>query len=643
MALVAFFAVWSLGLCLVIGLTFQLRLDTPSDAPFDNDVQMRNAQKLLLGSVATPPAFLPSPEDDILVVIHTTPMHFDRALAVAETWGGMVRTIFILPKICETEDSAGVEKVCFTLEHYSYLKIDVKFVSGIQHCYEYPPVRPWLRGLQMVKDYAFKWLLKCDDDVYVNIDRLRWFLKGMEQGPCKTVPCYFGSVGYGRKLEEHLLGLNGHPFVMGGPCVVMSRLALERVSPLLPSCMMEPAWRVHSDSQLGRCFLQLNISAGLPHLKVEILNQLFKQYYPTLRKLDGETIEPFAGTTVPRMLLPEDRYRFSLHTIKTREEMHLVHAQLRWNAKPVFSGKSNQDMNCAFHQAVAGSGIPLRGKYPLGAEVSNESEIEHWRKFPSCSIPPSTRNDFSVCMAYVISLNVTSKHVHRLQSILLPVVGQVIVWPAVDGSKQNYKKSRRTRGENGLKESFSAIFRHALSKQYQNILVLEEDALLRLDFEAWWQNASQSECLHNAHMDQDVPGAELFRDVPGVVLLGGTVYGNDVWSVIEEQVSVEELRGTDGVVGCFDAPPGLYGAFATLYNTRLLPIVLNWLETYDEPFDWIYGYLSAQGYSVKALAPFLAIMELNKTSTVADRTAITVKERLHLHRWDPSVYMQYAS
>lgn len=638
--LVGFLVFWLLGLWIVIGPSILMQLDGRTEVSKESASRGRVLYQQQLGTYETRP--LPSAVPSrILVLIHTTPVHISRALGVAETWGGGVRTIFVLPQVCQVEDPARMEMVHAVLKQYSYLNMDVRFLSGIEHCYEYPPVHPWLRSLQVVESYRFKWLLKCDDDVYVNVRRLLPFLDGLEETACKTAPCYFGSVGYGRKHELRLLGLNGHPFVMGGPCVVLSSSAYKGVRPLLSSCMVEPALRAHSDTQLGRCFLRANVSAGLPTLRVEALNQLFKQYYPTVRRLEGESIEPFAGTTVPRKLHSEDHSRLSLHTIKTREEMHLVHAQLQWRAKPLFAGGSQDDLNCAFHDAVEGSGIPLVGQYPHGSEVASGHEVEHWQKFPSCRIPPPIHNQFTVCMVYIISLNATSKHVNQLQVNLVPIFKHVTVWPAVDGREREYNNSKRTQGENGLKESYSAVFRHALAGKFQNILVLEEDALLRLDFGEWWKRAIVSDCLHNAHMDKDIVGTELLRNSPGIVLLGGTVYGNDVWSVIDEQVSTEELLGLDENVHCFDLPPGVYGAFAVLYNTRLLHAVLNWIETYDEPFDWIWGFLSAQGFSVKALAPFLAIMELNKESTVASRAGMTVPERQQLHRWNPSLYMQY--
>jgi len=314
-------------LCGACDASVALHAGVPRELAFQSGPAREDWIELRRQPLESPPASH-TEEDEILVLINTTPKHIDRALAVAETWGRNVRTIFVLPKVCEVEDSKGMERVRSIQKQYSYLDMKIVLAMEMQHCYEYPPVRPWLHALQIVQRYSFKWLLKCDDDVYVNVHLLRKFLQSKAVTTCRTLPCYFGAIGYGRKQEKHRIGLKGHPFVMGGPCVVMSSSGYRKVLPVLPSCMTKPAVRMHSDTQLGRCFLQVNLSAGLYPLKARKLQQLFKHYPPSFKKLSGKTMKPFAGTTVPQKLRRADRQRLSLHTIKTRKEMHLVHEQL---------------------------------------------------------------------------------------------------------------------------------------------------------------------------------------------------------------------------------------------------------------------------------------------------------------------------
>lgn len=266
--------------------------------------------------------------DEILVLINTTPLHIQRALGVFETWGSSARTLFVIPRVCDVEDVEGMGKVNAIFKNFPDKCMDLKLAIGIDHCYEYPPIYPWLRSLEMVAEYNFKWLVKCDDDVYVNVPRLRKFLRSKEK-TCQIVPCYFGSLGYGRRQERQLLGLNGTPFVMGGPCVVISSSAYQKVLPILPSCMVKPTGHMHADTQLGRCFLQVNISAGISSVQSKKLNQLFKHYQPVSSKLRGKTMKPYLSTTVPSILSRRDKQRISLHTIKTREEMHKIHLQFR--------------------------------------------------------------------------------------------------------------------------------------------------------------------------------------------------------------------------------------------------------------------------------------------------------------------------
>lgn len=568
---------------------------------------------------------------DIFVVVHSSPKNIPRMVGVAETWAKFINTAYVLPKVCEHQDPLTMKEASNFLVKYAYLKMDVRLLPGIPKCYEYPPINVWLHSLLMCKNEVFQWLLKCDDDVYLNVDRLRKFLKKIENTECQNVPCYFGALGVGRPFEKHLLGLNGKPFVMGGPCVVMSRSAFNKILPILPTCMTEPVERAHSDTLLGRCFQKVNITAGLSKLGKTELNDLFKQYYPLGGAPTGKESIPFSATTVPRLLDQKDHERISLHTLKTREEMHNVHAQLQYGVKPLFSKQKKNFRSCTYNALVANSGIGIRGRYPLGVDLHNIRWNKSERR-PLCVKYTIPLGRFTVQMVYIISLNAPNPHVLYLQRTLNSIFSSVTIWPAVDGKKKMYNGSSLSGGENGLKETFASLFLHALSKGFQNILVFEDDALLLQGFSHWWQKALRSNCLMEFCAQ---------KSIPSVVLLGTTIYGRHIWQAVEKQITKEQLTGKSGRVNCFDTPPWAYGAFAVLYNARLLPVTLNWLEQYDEPFDWIWNFLAVQGYPVKSLAPFLAIAELGKPSSIRDRSQTSRRTRLRRHRWNTSAYMKY--
>lgn len=570
--------------------------------------------------------------DSVRVVVHSTPKHMARMIGVAETWGGSAQTAYVLPKVCEDQDPIMMSKAREFLAKYSYLQMDVRLLPGIPLCYEYPPINVWLHSLLMFKDEVFKWLLKCDDDVYLNVRHLRKFLKKVENAECQNAPCYLGALGTGRPLEKHFLGLNGRPFVMGGPCVVISRAAYDKVLPILPTCMLEFVKRAHSDTMLGRCFQKAKVNVGLLQHSRRKLNRLFKQYYSREGPPSGEVNLPFSTTTVPRVLSPVDHKRVSLHTVKTREEMHNIHAQLHWDAKPLFAKHRNKLPRCTHNEAVANSGIGILGRYPLGVDIHGVAGQSTRDELVRCEKYTMPSAEIKVDMVYIISLNTTNTHVQTLQAYLVPLFTRVSVWPAVDGKKKRYNSSHLSAGENGVKESYASLFQDALSKDLRNILVFEEDALLKADFSHWWQRALLSDCIVHFHAQ---------KSVPSVVLLGTTIHSKHIWEAVEKQVNKEQLLGITGKVRCFDTPPWAYGAFAVLYDSRILSSILNWLEEYDEPFDWVWNFLAVQGFRVSSLAPFLVIAELDKPSSIKDRTTVSVRRRLRRHRWKTDAYMKY--
>lgn len=65
---------------------------------------------------------------------------------------------------------------------------------------------------------------------------------------------------------------------------------------------------------------------------------------------------------------------------------------------------------------------------------------------------------------YIISLNASKAHVAHLVASLSPIFSSALIWPAVDGKSKTKNESSLSMGENGIKESFSSLFRDALSK-----------------------------------------------------------------------------------------------------------------------------------------------------------------------------------
>lgn len=257
--------------------------------------------------------------------INTMEKNSDKIDSVSSTWGKRARPMFVLP------GGPACPRVRSALEYGLERRAPVLVYDELIPCKEYPPVVGWARTLYHMAQAPAKWYIKCDDDSFVHVKRLRALLVFLEhsvQLDPLQVPLYFGREGTGRVNEQHLIGLENKSYVLGGPCVFMSRMALLKVLPILDECMFEEMMRVHSDSMLGRCFMKLGIEAGIPNRPARLEKHFFLNFYGP-KPLDGTTVEPFAASTVPRNMSFFNRYLpVTMHSIKDADLMLFMHMKL---------------------------------------------------------------------------------------------------------------------------------------------------------------------------------------------------------------------------------------------------------------------------------------------------------------------------
>ncbi|KAK7105866.1 hypothetical protein V1264_017190 [Littorina saxatilis] len=117
---------------------------------------------------------------------------------------------------------------------------------------QYPPQRKSFAMLEfMHQKYGrkYEWFMRADDDVFVDVDRLRTMLASVDS----SKPLYLGHPGTGKADEEGKLGLKvGAPYCMGGTGVILSRGALEALVAHKDECLRNTV-SDHEDSELGRC------------------------------------------------------------------------------------------------------------------------------------------------------------------------------------------------------------------------------------------------------------------------------------------------------------------------------------------------------------------------------------------------------
>ena len=263
------------------------------------------------------------------VLVSTTSKSILRAEAVARTWAtDIIDSGYLHFYSCNFSDEAPqtVRKFLIKLDEIP--------------CEEYPPVRTWtaiLHHAASIPDRT-RWVLKVDDDTYVNIPKLTAFVHAIEaQGISHSDRYYFGSLGNGRAGERHLIGLDHADYVLGGPGVMLSVGALLALQPVLDTCMASKVPRMHSDTQLGRCMRHLGVRAGLNGFPKGHLNKLFRQFYSNINVRSSHRNArplPFETSTID-FNSPQFREVFStltFHSIKDPGLLHRIHLAIVQNA-----------------------------------------------------------------------------------------------------------------------------------------------------------------------------------------------------------------------------------------------------------------------------------------------------------------------
>lgn len=125
---------------------------------------------------------------------------------------------------------------------------------------EYPPQRKSfyaMKFLHMFYRHRTAWILRLDDNAYVNIPQLIPWLKSIDHRQA----LYIGQGGTGRPKGPAIHFPPGKYFCMGGSGVILSSETLKQLGPWLDQCYQSEVLTPHEDVELGRCILtHLNLS-----------------------------------------------------------------------------------------------------------------------------------------------------------------------------------------------------------------------------------------------------------------------------------------------------------------------------------------------------------------------------------------------
>jgi hypothetical protein len=198
---------------------------------------------------------------------------------------------------------------------------------------EYPPVRKNTAMLQYLENFihtfeqespnTFNWIMKVDDDTYLNFDALVPFLAKQKQNEVR----FYGRQGIGRKEDKDGLKRAGvlKPYCLGGPGFVMSRATLRETAPILPQCVYdtevsqykEQLW--HSDVVIGMCIYNATGAGCWDDHGDDYYNE-----YAFVNRYD-----PGVFAT-----LNKSNYRqtITIHPLKDEDSMQLQHSLLSKNS-----------------------------------------------------------------------------------------------------------------------------------------------------------------------------------------------------------------------------------------------------------------------------------------------------------------------
>ena len=527
-------------------------------------------------------------------------------------------------------------------------------------CHEYPPIKSWLVTFKIMSTFQkVKWFLKCDDDSYVNVRELVSFLASLgRSGVSAEDRYYFGGPGYGRDKEKHLLGLDNASFAMGGPCVFVSAGAMRALAPALDWCMRMPAPRMHSDTQLGRCFRALNVSLGLPRHTDARLWALFRHVGRADTDLDGSTVAPFARSTVPPIL--PARYlapmAVTLHSVKDTLLMLRIHAQLHFAAVPISPAAARlRAVPCVHNPAMARAATTCKATLalrhwtgparpnatddrPLSDGCSVTVKECPTRPGPRLGLPSQPSAEGAVRLADVISAALViclrpaecvSGPLHaQLARLGLAVEAVAALAPpphdpaASPDSDDARRRASRASLAAALRRARAAV---AAGGGVGAVLVVEEAAVLRRDFgPALVGLLGRPRCSCQLRPGAGCP--------PGVLVLGPAAHrpaARWLYSAEAERLRAGKGRG-GGESGshaseCVNVLPDTHGGAALVLAHAALPLSLALLEQAAAPpakaeaadgaetvvgADRVLTELALAGLVVRAAWPPLVLTDL---------------------------------
>ena len=190
-----------------------------------------------------------------------------------------------------------------------------------------------------------------------------------------------------------------------------------------------------------------------------------------------------------------------------------------------------------------------------------------------------------------------------------------------------------TSGERGYRITMRRMFEHAIKHDLPYMIVLDDDAVPHCDFERKFKEL----------MREDRCGGHILSETHGGVLMLGFAiwrqgsYPNPGprytgWGLVDDDI---KNHTTPHHSQCLNAHDATVGSFGVMYHKNVYQSILEWLDHYDEPFDWVFAYLAEYGFIVRGAYPNLVIQNVDHVSRVdpTRRNNENLFFRAKIHRW----------
>ena len=213
--------------------------------------------------------------DKIVIIVPICLKYFKRVETIISTWGKSLPEHIKLIFFASETISSQIKN------RYP----GQKFIFGDVEDNEYPPVKRNTEMLQMVLEQeTFGWLMKVDDDTYVNIDNLQTLTYSFRS----STNAFLGARGNGRPKDKPFLELK-KPMCLGGTGYLIRRQTLSKVVPNLDNCVKDATKNAsttkylwHSDVTISKCiqkYTQLGCWESDAKSLISYNADIFKNHY----------------------------------------------------------------------------------------------------------------------------------------------------------------------------------------------------------------------------------------------------------------------------------------------------------------------------------------------------------------------------